>query len=68
MTGNEFYALYGKGRTREQFNKDCVAFFGGLAHANQDIDANKSRAEFLHKVKAMGGNSSGFNGHGRHGA
>ena len=54
MTGNEFYAFYGNGRTRQQFDADCAAFFGGLAVAKQDVDSNKSVQIHLLKTRAMG--------------
>jgi len=49
-----FYASYGAGRTRKQFNADWSAFTKGLAAANSSQDGGKARQAFLYRVRRMG--------------
>ena len=54
MTADQMYARYGAGRDRAAFNRDCDAFFKGLAAANSSQDGGKARQAFLYRVRRMG--------------
>ncbi len=57
MTADQFYAQYGAGRTRTQFNRDCNAFFGGLATAQSSGSADTRERKInrhLANTRAMG--------------